>query len=567
MKKREIIATDKLPLSSAPELEQRSLDDYVDQLEDIFENIEAMLACKDLDSLDRQASRVQMFLLKLAVSELGVFAGEIRDRRAVDEVLPKRVIFLDRRGLEDSLHDVAFHALRANDPLGEELLEPWAGVLERFESNGFTPVRSPVEPWMPRSVLEGDLAPEVEAIFRQVGSVAVIPFLLRDHRPQGAARERLCGMQVLYLREKLEEREAEVARGLGRLKTVGEVVLTNRFTMEGLLKKVATFRRQTKGKILEIQGASEATRALQVQVEEVAGWGATRLRIEGPRGAGKKHVAELFHRLGPGASNPFVAVDCARVAAGREIGGPSDYAFRKKLFGDVHAEDLEDAMGAFEQARGGTLFLDEVESLPLSFQYKLAQVLHENRFSRLGEEGRVQIDCRILLASEAGLADKVEARRFSSKLMRPFRNAPLLRVPGLNERREDIPALVKTFFAKQVRSQKKHRLCSVAPETMRILTRRDWSEGNVKALQNLLGWAVARTGLEDVELLPEHLPSSLRRKDPRWSVEVYDPQGSPRSFEAFVREGFELLETSLGDRRRAFQAWGVHEEEVAKWLP
>jgi len=60
-------------------------------------------------------------------------------------------------------------------------------------------------------------------------------------------------------------------------------------------------------------------------------------------------------------------------------------------------------MGAIEQARGGTLFLDEVESLPLSFQYKLAQVLHENRFSRLGEEGRVQVDCRIILASETGI--------------------------------------------------------------------------------------------------------------------------------------------------------------------
>lgn len=555
------------PLSAAPEAEQRSLDDYVDQLEDIFENIEAMLACKDLDSLDRQATKVQRFLLQLAVSELGVIAGEIRDRRAVDEVLPKRAVFLDRRGLEDLLHDAAFQALWAHDPLGEELLEPWASVLERFDENGYQPVRVPVQPWLPRAVLEGDLAPEVEAVYQKVGSVAVIPFLLRDHRPHGALRERLCGMQVLYLKEKPGEAEEEVARGLRRLKIVGEVVLTNRFTMDGLLKKVATFRRQTKGKFLEIQGCSPATSKLREQVEEVASWGATRLRIEGPRGAGKKHVAELFHRLGPGASNPFVAVDCARVAAGREGEGPSDYAFRKKLFGDVHAEDLEDAMGAIEQARGGTLFLDEVENLPLSFQYKLAQVLHENRFTRLGEEGRVQVDCRIILASEACLEDRVEARRFSSKLLRPFRGATRLVVPGLNQRREDIPALVETFFAKQVRSQKKHRLGKVSPATLELLVQRDWEEGNVKALQNMIGWAVARTGLEDTELLPEHLPDSLGPRDLRWSVEVYASGGSPRSFQEFVREGFSLLENSLGDRRRAFQAWGVDEDVMEDWLP
>ena len=555
-----------VPLLDEAGSEQRRLDDYVERLEDIFENIEGMLACKDLDSLERQAARVQMFLLKMGVTELGAVAGEIRERRAVDEALPKRAIFLDRRGLAEGVLDPALEALRCHDPLGEEVKEPWSGVLDRFEEESFRPVRAAPRPWLPRPMLEGDLPPEVEAVFGRIRSVAVVPFLLRDHRPHATQRERLAGVQVLYLREGRAEREDEVTRGLERLKTVGEVVLTNRVTMEGLLKKVATFRHQTKGKNLEVQGSSPVTQRLRASVEELASQGVTRLRMEGPRGAGKKHLAELFHRLGPGAANPFVAVDCARVAIGGDGTGPSDYAFRKRLFGDVQAEDLEDAMGAIEQARGGTLFLDEVEHMPLSFQYKLATVLQENRFSRLGEEGHVQVDCRLILASDADLEGRVEARRFSSKLLRPFRDAPRLRVVGLNHRREDVPALVETFFAKQVRSQKKHRLRRIAPATLRLLSERDYSEGNVKELMNLIGWAVARTGADDTELSPEHLPTSLKSKDPRWSVEVYCPDGRPRSFREFVREGFRLLETSLGDRDRALQAWEVGDAELDGWL-
>jgi DNA-binding NtrC family response regulator len=545
----------------------RRLDDYVDQLEDIFTNIEGMLACKDLDSLERQTVRVHMFLLKMAVSSLGAVAGEFRERRAVDEALPRRATFLDRRGRTEDVLEAAGRALVAHDPLGEEVREPWATVLEDLESEGFEPRRVALRPWMPRPVREGDLPHEVEELFLEIRSVALLPFLVRDHRPHQVGRERLLGLLVLHLRQEPGEAEEKIRRNLARLKTVGEVVLANRLAMEGLLKKVATFRHQTKGKSLDLQGSSPSVGSLQERTEEVARAGVDRLRLEGPVGAGKKHVAELFHRLGPGAANPFVAVDCAHVAAGGEGPSPSDYEFRRRLFGDVHAEDLEDAMGAFEQARGGTLYLDAVENLPLSFQYKLAQVLQEGRFSRLGEDGHVQVDCRIILASDGDLEERVEARRFSSKLLRGFRNAPRLRVSGLNHRREDIPALAETFFAQEARSQKKHRLREIAPETLRELVDRDWSDGNVKALMNWIGWAVARAEPDAISLRPEHLPRSLRAKDPRWSVELFHEDGRPRTFAEYLAEGFRALETSLGDRARALQAWDVSAEEVEAWLP
>lgn len=555
------------PYPASPEpSDLRRLDDYVEQLEDIFANIEGMLACKDLDSLERQTVRVHMFLLKLAVSSLGAVAGEFRERRAVDEALPRRATFLDRRGRTEEVLEAAGRALVGHDPLGEEVREPWASVLEELEEGGFQPQRVGIRPWMPRPVREGDLPPEVEDLFLEVRSVALLPFLIRDHRPQQVGRDRLLGLLVLHLRQGPDEGEEALRRNLARLKTVGEVVLANRLAMEGLLKKVATFRHQTKGKSLDLQGSSPAVRSLRERTEEVARAGVDRLRLEGPVGAGKKHVAELFHRLGPGAGNPFVAVDCALVAVGGDAPSPSDYEFRRRLFGDVHAEDLEDAMGAFEQARGGTLYLDAVENLPLSFQYKLAQVLQEGRFSRIGEDGHVQVDCRIVFASEGDLEERVESRRFSSKLLRSFRGAPRLKVPGLNHRREDIPALAETFFAHQVRSQKKHRLREILPETLRALVELDWSEGNVKGLKNWIGWAVARAEPDATALRPEHLPRSLRAENPRWSVEVFHQDGRPRSLRDYLGEGMRLLEASLGDRDRALQAWEVRGEEVDRWL-
>ncbi len=488
---------------------ERRLDDYLQQIEDIFDRIEGMLTCRDLDSLEARSAEVYTYLVQMAVTALGGLAGELRQRNPVDEALPRRATFVDRRGLDAATQDLVAGELARHDPLGEEGKEPWASLVDRLDREGFRPLRLSPRVWLPRSAREGDLPPEADAFLASVGSVAVIPLVLRDHRaraPGKLDRERLYGIELVYLKEPVGAGGERIEKGLARLKKVGEVVLTNRVAIEGLLKRVATFRHQTKGKDLAIQGSSLAVVAVRQRLDELARSGVDRIRIEGPRGAGKKHVAERFHRLGPGASNPFVAVDCARVSMGPEGSGPSDYAFRKRLFGDIHAEDLEDAMGAFEQARGGTLFLDEVEHLPPSFQYKLAQVLQEGRFSRPGEDGHVQVDCSIVLASEADLEEAAAERRFSAKLLRPFRKAPRIRIPGLNERREDIPALVDAFFARQVRSQKKHRLLRIDPRTMRLLVERDWSLGNVKAVQNLIGWAVARARPEDAVLLPEHLP-------------------------------------------------------------
>lgn len=501
---------------SLPVEDARRLDDYLAQLEDIFDNIEGMLACKDLDTLERQAARVYGFLLKMAVAAVDAVAGEMRERNAVDEALPKRAAFFERRGLSQEIREVALNELWEHDPLGEEVREPWVGILERFEQEGFQPVVVSARRWLPRSVREGDLALEVEDLFHSIQKLAVVPVVLRGHRPDDPARlnrERLYGLELLYLSEESLANEKALHIGLRRLQKVAEVAVTHRVAMQELLKKMATFRHQTKGKSLEIQGTSLAVQSVRQRVEELAAQTETRVRIEGPMGAGKKHVAELLHRLGPGSSNPFVAVDCARVSLGRDPHHPADYAFRKRLFGDIHAEDLEEAMGAFEQARGGTLFLDSVDHIPASFQYKLAQVLQEGRFSRIGEDGHVKVDCTVILASELDLEEASGERKFSTKLLRPFKKAPRVRVPGLNERREDIPALAETFFAKQVRSQKKYRLTRMAPETLKMLTEWDWSAGNVKALQNLIGWAVARAGPEDALLEPRHLPEDLGPRD------------------------------------------------------
>jgi two-component system nitrogen regulation response regulator NtrX len=203
----------------------------------------------------------------------------------------------------------------------------------------------------------------------------------------------------------------------------------------------------------------------------------SRVLISGPNGAGKEVVARLLHLHSRRARAPFVAVNCAAIPA--EL-------IESELFGHLKGAftgAVENKRGKFEIADGGTLFLDEIGDMSLLTQAKVLRVLQESRFTRLGGSQEVRVDVRVIAATNKNLEDEIAASRFRQDLL--FRlNVIPIRVPGLDQRREDVPLLVEEFMRQFARrTGVKPKL--VSPEAIDILKAHDWP-GNVREVRNLV---------------------------------------------------------------------------------
>ena len=186
-------------------------------------------------------------------------------------------------------------------------------------------------------------------------------------------------------------------------------------------------------------GTGHGIAGLRAAIDRVAPTG-SRVMITGAPGAGKETVARLVHAKSRRADGPFVALNCAILAPER---------FEAEVFGveagtDPHAAPRR--VGVLERAHGGTLLLDEISDMPLETQGKIARVLQEQSFERVGGGARVKVDIRVLASTAKDLGDEIAAGRFREDLYYRLAVVPL-RVPSLKERREDIPALAGAFFA------------------------------------------------------------------------------------------------------------------------
>ena len=236
---------------------------------------------------------------------------------------------------------------------------------------------------------------------------------------------------------------------------------------------MATIRRSATGELAILIGISPAIAHVRSRVDRVASSAATIL-VTGPSGSGKDVVARLLHQRGNRAAAPFIAVNCGAVPAElieSEIFGHEAGAFT----GAVKAR-----CGRFEAADGGTLFLDEAGDMPLAMQVKLLRVLETRVVERIGGMLGVPVDVRLVAATNLDLAAAIDAGRFREDLF--YRLAVVeIRMPGLDERREDIPLLVEHFAGGRV-------TFSVA--ALRRLGDLPW-RGNVRELRNLVDRAAA----------------------------------------------------------------------------
>ena len=233
---------------------------------------------------------------------------------------------------------------------------------------------------------------------------------------------------------------------------------------------------KTEGRFDSIVGESPALRAVLEQIEQVAPTNSSVL-ITGESGTGKEAMARAIHDLSPRRDRPLIKVNCGAI---------TPTLIESELFGHekgAFTGASKQRQGHFELADGGTIFLDEVGELPLDAQVKLLRVLQEQEISRLGSERAIQVDVRVIAATNRDLVEMVEAGRFRMDLFYRLNVFPL-NVPPLRERRDDIPLLVAKFLADQGRAQGR-TFSRVSEDGMQLLMEYHWP-GNIRELQNVI---------------------------------------------------------------------------------
>ncbi len=289
---------------------------------------------------------------------------------------------------------------------------------------------------------------------------------------------------------------------IGKPFDTDEVLLVVQKALEAqaLALEVARLRQTVEGSVDlgGIVGGSPAMQQIFKAVGKVAGTDLTVL-LRGESGTGKELVARAIHENSRRKGRPFVPVNCAAIP--RELLESELFGHEKGAFTGA----LATRRGRFEQAEGGTIFLDEVGDMDLSLQTKLLRVLQERHVERLGGEGSIPVDVRIIAATNQDLEAAAASRSFREDLFYRL-NVVAIHLPPLRDRREDIPALVGQFltaFAQEQRTTPK----VVSPEAMALLLVYGWP-GNVRELENVVKRASALT--TTTLILPDHLPDAIR---------------------------------------------------------
>jgi two-component system, NtrC family, response regulator HydG len=242
-------------------------------------------------------------------------------------------------------------------------------------------------------------------------------------------------------------------------------------------------------KFENIVGRSQAVRDVLVRIVKIAPTDATVL-ITGESGTGKELVAKAVHANSRRETRPFIPVNCAAI---------TETLLESELFGHVRGAftgAAQSRKGLFEEADGGTFFFDEIAETPLSFQAKLLRAIQEGEIRRLGESKSIQVDVRIIAATNQDLLTAIAEKRFRQDLYYRL-NVARFQLPPLRERREDIPVLVDFFLDKYNRKmQAKSRL---KEGVLEVLCNYDYP-GNIRELENMVEQAVALAGGGEIAL-------------------------------------------------------------------
>ncbi len=275
---------------------------------------------------------------------------------------------------------------------------------------------------------------------------------------------------------------------------------------------------QTEHNFGEIVGSSESLRKSLRRVEMVAPTNSSVL-ITGETGTGKEIIVRAIHSRSKRSNRPLIKVNCAALPSG---------LIESELFGHekgAFTGALSQKVGRFELANGGTIFLDEIGDLPQDLQAKLLRVLQERQFERLGGTKTIDVDVRVIAATNREIEKSVADKSFRPDLYYRLNVFPIS-LPPLRERREDVPLLVHHFLKKYA-LQMDRPLKGISEATMRRLTNYSWP-GNVRELQNLIERGVILSTGNTLEIEDELIASASSAAAP-------EEGDQPRSLEEVER--------------------------------
>ncbi len=248
-----------------------------------------------------------------------------------------------------------------------------------------------------------------------------------------------------------------------------------------------------------VYGSSPCIRRLLENVRKVARSRTATVLIRGETGSGKQLVARQIHAFSEVAGGPFVDINCSALP---------ENLLESELFGHekgAYTDAKQAKVGLFELAHDGTLFLDEIAEMSPKLQAKLLTALEEKSFRRVGGTTPIKVAVRIIAATNKELFAEVEAGRFREDLYYRLTVIPIV-VPPLRERREDIPALLKTFLAHYNREMGR-AVRGFTPRALELVQAYGWP-GNVRELKNMVEYLVLMCGAEEIDL--EELPEKVR---------------------------------------------------------
>ncbi|MBN8682241.1 MAG: sigma-54-dependent Fis family transcriptional regulator [Chitinophagales bacterium] len=255
------------------------------------------------------------------------------------------------------------------------------------------------------------------------------------------------------------------------------ITVRNALERSELVNTTQVLRKQVKSsKGVNIIGESAPILRIKRLLDRVAPTD-SRVLITGPNGSGKELVARWIHEKSNRADGSIVEVNCAAI--------PSEL-IESELFGHKKGSftgAIADKPGKFEQASGGTLFLDEIGDMSLDAQAKVLRALQESKVTRVGDSKEIKVDVRVLAATNKDLRREIEAGRFREDLYHRLA-VIVVEVPGLNERRDDIPLLVE-HFNRRIAEEYGHAPKTLTPEAVVALQQHNWT-GNIRELANVV---------------------------------------------------------------------------------